>query len=187
MSSAIGVLALQGGYEAHETALRELGHTVVRVRYAAQLPELAGLVFPGGESTTMLKIIAREGLREPLDQLVASGRPVLCTCAGLILAATAVSHPEQESFGWLDVSVARNGWGRQLDSFEAVADGTDIPLLFIRAPRITRVGAHVQVVHTFEGEPICVRQGAVTAATFHPELTPDRRLHRAVFGGSNEV
>ena len=187
MSSAIGVLALQGSYAAHEEVLRTLGHTVVRVRYAAQLPDLAGLVFPGGESTTMLKIIAREGLREPLDQFVASGRPVLCTCAGLILAATEVSHPEQESFGWLDVSVARNGWGRQLDSFEAVADGTDMPLLFIRAPRLSRVGEQAQVVYTLDGEPICVRQGAVTAATFHPELTPDPRLHTAVFGAKDAV
>ncbi len=177
----IGVLALQGGFAAHRAALEALGHEVVLVRYADQLAGLDGLVLPGGESSTMLKILDREGLNEALDAFVRSGRPVLATCAGLILAAREVEGPAQRSFGWLDVTVRRNAWGRQLNSFEAVADGTDLPLVFIRAPRIEAVG-DVEVALTFRDEPILVRHGNVTGATFHPELTSDRRIHREVFG-----
>jgi 5'-phosphate synthase pdxT subunit len=189
--SRVGVLALQGAFEAHAKALTHLGHEVVEVRDAAQLDPttLDGLVLPGGESSTHLKIIDRNGLRAPLDAFVRSGRPVLATCAGLILAARHVTHPEQWSFGWLDVDVARNAWGRQVHSFEAVSDAPlpgdegPLPLIFIRAPRITAVGPAAEVLATFEGEPILVRQGAVHGATFHPELTPDLRLHRRVFAG----
>ena len=105
---------------------------------------------------------------------------MLATCEGLILAACLVTHPAQRSFGWTDVAFARNAWGRQLDSFEGHADGSDMPLVFIRAPRITEVAPGVGVLATLNREPVLVRQGAVTAATFHPELTPDRRVHRAV-------
>lgn len=188
----IGVLALQGGYEAHENALRRLGHVTVRVRgpeaFAGPAP-LDGLVLPGGESTTHLKLIDRYDLRAPLDAFVRSGRPVLATCAGLILAARHVTGPEQPSFGWLDVSVARNAWGRQVHSFEARLDGplpgTDGPPLaavFIRAPRVREVGPAAEVAGTLEGEPVLVRQSNVWGATFHPELTGDDRLHRLVFG-----
>ena len=178
----IGVLALQGGYQAHERALAEVGHRTVRVRYASEFPTLDGLVLPGGESTTMFKLLALEGLEQSLDAYVRSGRPVLATCAGLILAARTAVGPAQRSFGWLDVDVRRNAWGRQLDSFQATADDTDLPLMFIRAPRIERVGPGVETVLRYHGEPILVRCGPIFGATFHPELTDDRRVHRQVFG-----
>jgi 5'-phosphate synthase pdxT subunit len=142
-------------------------------------------------------MIARLGLEPGLRGLVASGRPVLATCAGLILLARAVSRPAQRSLASLDVDVARNAYGRQLDSFEARADepwpadtgaeearaaATPLPLVFIRAPRIERLGAGVEVLARHRGEPVLVRQGNITAATFHPELTADVRVHAAVFG-----
>lgn len=189
----VGVLALQGGFAAHLRALADVGHEGVEIREVAQLAALDGLVLPGGESTTHLKLIDRFGFWDPLDAFARSGKPVLATCAGLILSARAVHHPEQRCFGWLDVEVSRNAWGRQVHSFEAVADedGADdpaqaeglerLPLLFIRAPRITEVGPRAQVVARIDGEPIMVRQGAVVGASFHPELTEDRRVHAYVF------
>jgi 5'-phosphate synthase pdxT subunit len=183
--STVGVLALQGGYHAHARMLEGLGHRTRLVRDGQALVDLDGLVLPGGESSTHLKLIDRFGLQAPLDRFIETGRPVLVTCAGLILAAREVSHPSQRSFGWLDISVRRNGWGRQLDSFEAVADGQENPLIFIRAPRIESVGPEVEVLLTFEGEPIMVRQGHVTGAAFHPELTRDPGLHRDVFGAGH--
>lgn len=183
----VGVLALQGGYAAHLRAVTELGHTGVEVRTAADLERVDGLILPGGESTTQLKMLKWQGMTDALRGFQASGRPILATCAGMILAATSVSEPAQESFGLLDIDVARNGWGRQVHSFRAEADAgwqgeAPLALLFIRAPRITRVGAEVEVLVRFEGEPIAVRQGAIVAASFHPELTGERRLHRLVFG-----
>lgn len=191
MTRPIGVLALQGGWASHKAALAELGHTPVEVRTAEELATVDGLILPGGESTTHLKLIDRYALAGPLEAFVAAGKPVLATCAGLILSAKAVT-PSQKSFGWLDVAVARNAWGRQVHSFEGFADpppadgpfaGEDpLPLLFIRAPRIESVGPAVEVLATIDGEPIMVRQGAVIGAAFHPELTPDRRVHRLAFG-----
>jgi 5'-phosphate synthase pdxT subunit len=178
----VGVLALQGGFALHARSLAALGHEVVEVREAAQLEAVDGLVLPGGESTTMLKLIARGGLRPGLEKLAASGKPVLATCAGLILLARHVTGPEQESFGLLDVEVQRNGWGRQLDSFEGNADGSQLPLVFIRAPRITACGPGVEVKATLDGEPVLVRQRNVTGATFHPELTESLEVHREIFG-----
>lgn len=177
----VGVLALQGAYDAHARALVRAGHGVRLVRRPGDLAGLGGLVLPGGESTTHLNLIARFGLRDPLDELVRAGTPVLATCAGLILAAKSVRGPAQDSFGWLDVDVVRNAWGRQVDSFEAVADGGDLPLVFIRAPRIERVGEGVEVLARWRGEPILVREGNVTAATFHPELTERLDVHRLAF------
>lgn len=182
----VGVLALQGGFDAHAHALAEIGHTPVLVRDAATLDGVGGLVLPGGESTVQWKLLHRASGRDPLagalDRFVRSGKPVLATCAGLILAARRVTNPEQPSFGWIDADVERNAWGRQLDSFEAVADGDDLPLVFIRAPRIKNVDGGCQVVARLAGEPILINQGSVTAATFHPELTRDRRIQRKVFG-----
>lgn len=175
----VGVLALQGAFAAHVRAAEEIGERAVLVRRPDDLDGVDALVLPGGESTTHLRLIDWAGLREPLDRFVASGRPVLATCAGLILAARKVTHPEQPSFGWIDVTVARNAWGRQVASFEAMDDTGALPLVFIRAPRITSVGHGVAVLATFNGEPVLVRRGNVTGATFHPELTPDRRAHRA--------
>lgn len=186
----VGVLALQGGYAAHGKALAECGFEAVEVRTAADLASVAGLVLPGGESTTHLKLIDRFGLAAPLDAFVRAGNPLLATCAGLILAASHVTHPDQPSFGWIDVDVARNAWGRQVHSFEAEATGAGalagadpLPLIFIRAPRITRVGDGVEVLATLGGEPVMVRAGAVIGAAYHPELTADRRVHRLAFGG----
>jgi len=175
----IGVLALQGGFAAHANALREIGRDVREVRTPRDLESLEGLVLPGGESTTMLKLIGE--LAPALDAFVRAGHPVLATCAGLILAAQTVTDPAQRSFGWIDVAVARNAWGRQVDSFSAT-DDAGAPLVFIRAPRITDRGRDVEVLATFEGEPILVRQGNFYGATFHPELTADRSIHRRVFG-----
>jgi len=204
---------LQGGFGAHARALEDLGHQAIEVRTAEDLFGLDGLILPGGESTAQLRLIERNRLRAPLGKLVESGRPVLATCAGLILAARHVTGPEQPSFGWIDATVSRNAWGRQVDSFEATADepsasaargicpdsskvprlppggslGSDLrrlPLVFIRAPRIVQTGAAVQVLACLNGEPIFVREGNVFGATFHPELTPDRRVHRAIFGSN---
>jgi pyridoxal 5'-phosphate synthase pdxT subunit len=180
MPPTIGVLALQGGFDAHARALASAGFAPRLVRSAGELAGLGGLVLPGGESTAQLRLLARHGLEAPLRAFVASGAPVLATCAGLILAAATVEGPAQPSYGFLDVAVARNAWGRQLDSFEALADD-GAPLTFIRAPRILRVGAGVRVLLTFEGEPVMVRQGNVTGATFHPELCADRGAYRGAF------
>jgi 5'-phosphate synthase pdxT subunit len=179
----IGVLAMQGGFAAHARRLEELGHAAFEARTARDVENADGLVLPGGESSAQLLLIERFGLEGSICALAKNGRPVLATCAGLILLATTVTSPEQRSFGLIDVDVARNAYGRQRDSFEATADGADqLPLVFIRAPRILRVGATVEVLATLDGEPILVRQNNVTAATFHPELTGNTRVHRAVFG-----
>jgi pyridoxal 5'-phosphate synthase pdxT subunit len=174
----IGVLALQGGFAAHMDALRAIGCDTRAVRAPGDLDGLAGLVLPGGESTAMLRLVGE--LEPALDEFVRAGHPVLATCAGLILAARTVTDPAQRSFGWIDVAVARNAWGRQVDSFEAT-DDAGAPLVFIRAPRITARGRDVEVLATYDGEPILVRQGNRYGATFHPELTADRRIHRLAF------
>ncbi|MFO0750733.1 MAG: pyridoxal 5'-phosphate synthase glutaminase subunit PdxT [Myxococcota bacterium] len=173
----IGILALQGGYEAHHKTLVALGARTRFVKQPDDLAQLDGLVLPGGESSTMLKLLDWSGLWAPLDAFVRSGKPVLATCAGMILAATGVTGPAQKSFGWLDIDVVRNGWGRQVESFEARDDADSMALVFIRAPRITRVGPGVEVLATFKGEPIAVRQGAIVGASFHPELAGEARLH----------
>jgi 5'-phosphate synthase pdxT subunit len=171
----VAVLALQGGFQAHARAVEELGHRALLVRTAEALAGAEGLILPGGESTVMLRLIDRFALASALDAFVRSGRPVLATCAGLILAAREVDGPAQPSFGWLDVKVVRNAWGRQRDSFEWQGK------LFIRAPKIVEVGPAVEVLDALDGEPVLVRQGNVTAATFHPELGPERSVHRQAF------
>lgn len=188
----VGILALQGGYAAHGAAVASLGLTPREVRQPADLDGLDGLILPGGESTTQIKLLKRFDLWDPIAIFLTSGAPVLATCAGMILLADAVHQPTQVSFGVLDIDVSRNGWGRQVHSAEGWADlastqpffGEDpLALLFIRAPRITRTGPSVQVMAALEGEPVMVRQGALCAATFHPELTHDLRVHQHVFGG----
>ena len=178
----IGILALQGGYNAHAMAVRDLGHSALEIREELQLPHIDGLILPGGESTAQLKLIDRFGLDSPLNEFVQSKKPVLSTCAGLILCAKEVVGPSQRSFGWLDVCVHRNAWGRQLDSFEGYADNEDLPLCFIRAPRITSVGLKTKVLATLNNEAIFVQEENVFGTTFHPELTSDRRVHQMVFG-----
>ena len=181
--SRIGVLAVQGAFQKHAQMLEQLGHEAVLLRAAADFSGIEGLVLPGGESTVQLQLIDRLDLRDPVEHLLASGSPVLATCAGLILLANRVSQPEQASFARLDVAVTRNAWGRQLDSFEAQSDEPPLlPLVFIRAPRSDRVSTGVEVLARYRAEPVLVRQGSITAATFHPELTEDTRVHRAVFG-----
>jgi 5'-phosphate synthase pdxT subunit len=178
----VGVLALQGAYAAHARPLRELGHEFFEIRAPVDLDVADGLVLPGGESSVHLSLIDRFGLETPLLAFARSGRPILGVCAGLILAARRVTSPSQRSLDLIDISVERNAYGRQLDSFEATSDDGALPLVFIRAPRITDVGPGVEVLATLRGEPVLVRHAHVTVATFHPELTPDLRVHRAVFG-----
>ena len=178
----IGILALQGGVTPHTCSLQRIGCEVREVRVADDLRGLSGLVLPGGESTTQLRLIRRGGLEGPLTEFLRAGHPALATCAGLILAAQSVHDPDQHSLGWLDVDVSRNAWGRQVQSFEAMSDNRGLPLVFIRAPRIVRVGDDVSVEDTLDGEPILVRQGRLWGASFHPELADDSSVHALVFG-----
>jgi 5'-phosphate synthase pdxT subunit len=184
----VGVLALQGDLEAHACALARVGAGAVAVRKPAQLDGCEALVLPGGESTAMLRGIERDGLEAPLRTFLASGRPVLGTCAGAILLAHGVT-PAQWSFDALDVDVERNAYGTQLDSFATVVDvgaaSPDaeavferLPAVFIRAPRIVRVGPSVEVLARVRGDPVLVHAGPIWAATFHPELTEDDRVLR---------
>ena len=179
-----GVLALQGDWTAHLGVLRRLGADAVPVRTAAELATVDGLVLPGGESTAMLKLMASEDLADRIRDRAADGMPLLATCAGVILLATEV-EPAQASIACLDVSVRRNAFGRQVHSdvvgVDLAAELGPPPTtrgIFIRAPRITRVGPGVDVLGRRDGEPVLVRQGSILAATFHPELTGDDRVHR---------
>jgi len=170
----VGVLALQGDFEAHRKLLEGLGAQVREVRVPADLDGLDGLVIPGGESTTMTLGIEREGLAEPLRELVRSGAPVLGTCAGLIML-------DRGHLGVLDVTAERNAFGRQTHSFEARLDldgiGDDVPAIFIRAPWVSDSGDGVEVLAEVDGHPVAVRQGDVLAVAFHPELNGETRLH----------
>jgi 5'-phosphate synthase pdxT subunit len=169
----IGVLALQGDFEAHAKVLAELGAAARQVRVPADLHGLDGLVIPGGESTTMTLGIEREGLAEPLREFVRSGRPTLGTCAGMIML-------DRDHLALMDVCVRRNAFGRQLNSFEAELDFEGAPLtaVFIRAPWVEDHGDEVEVLAEVDGHPVAVRQGNILAVAFHPELTDERRLHR---------
>lgn len=177
----VGVLALQGAYRVHAALLARLGHEYFEVRTTDDLDGIDGLILPGGESTAQLELMRCGDLEALLRSFGDSGRPVLGVCAGLILAAREVEDPRQRSFGWLDITVRRNGYGRQVHSFEASTDD-GLPLVFIRAPCITRVGDAVDVLATYADEPIMVRHGAVVGVVFHPELTDSIDVHAAVFG-----
>ena len=174
-----GVLALQGGYAAHARALRALGAEVREVRRPAELEDLGGLVLPGGESTTLLNLMADGPWFDALRDFHARGGALFGTCAGAILLARAVS-PDQPSAGLLDVLVERNAYGRQAESFEAPVETSEGTMhgVFIRAPRIRVIGAGVEVVARLGGEAVAVREGSVLAATFHPELDGSDALHR---------
>ena len=182
---AIAVLALQGGFAAHGRKLAELGLQSFEARKPEQLEAAAGLVLPGGESTTLWKFFESAPWEEAIRGFAASGRPVLGTCAGAIVLASEVTNPPQKGLGVLDVAVERNAYGRQADSFVGEVDaptlGGTLPAVFIRAPKIRRVGDGVDVLATREGEPVLVRQGNVVAATFHPELTADTKVHELAF------
>ncbi len=177
----VGVLALQGGFDAHVRALARLGVEAPEIRHPHQLDALDGLVLPGGESTTLLKLMEHEPRWWHALPAFHQRRGVLFgTCAGVILLARKVSHPEQRSLGLLDVDVDRNAYGRQLVSCEVPGswtDGRSLEMVFIRAPRITRTGDGLEVLARHEGDPVLVRQGTVLAATFHPELTADGGVH----------
>ncbi len=178
----IGVLALQGAYAKHCEMLSRIGVDACEVRTAQDLNGLDGLILPGGESTTMLRLMRDEELYNPLLDF-ASSHPTFGTCAGVILLAREVTHPVQESLGLLDVSVERNGYGRQIDSFEAEVtvkglSGKPVELVFIRAPIITGLGSKVEVLAQYQDRPVLVRENHILGATFHPELTSDTRIHR---------
>jgi pyridoxal 5'-phosphate synthase pdxT subunit len=179
----VGVLALQGAFRAHEEALSTLGIESRQVRTAEQLGEVDALVMPGGESTTMCKLLESSGLFDPLAERIEAGMPVFGTCAGMILLATEVldGRPDQRSFAAIDIAVRRNGYGRQIDSFETDLDvaGLDDPFhaVFIRAPKVESIGVGVDVLASHDGVPVLARHDGVFVASFHPELTADARLH----------
>jgi 5'-phosphate synthase pdxT subunit len=175
----IGVLALQGDFDAHRKRLEELGAEVVLVKKPEQLDEIDGLVIPGGESGTFLNLLGEAGF-EKLKQFVQL-KPTFGTCAGAILLANEVENPKQTGLGALDIRIRRNAYGRQIDSSIRTGKLGNSPLemVFIRAPKIERVGPNVEVVATEGSDPVAVRQGRVMASTFHPELSDDTRIHRA--------
>jgi 5'-phosphate synthase pdxT subunit len=179
----IGVLALQGAFRAHAQALADLGVPAREVRTPAHLDTVDALVMPGGESTTMSRLLTSSGLFDQIKARATDGMAVFGTCAGMILLASEVldGRPDQRSFGVLDLTVRRNGYGRQLDSFETdlAVRGLDAPFhgVFIRAPRVDAVGPAVEVLATHGDDAVLVRQGRILAASFHPELTRDSRLH----------
>lgn len=179
-SPRIGVLAIQGDFEAHANALREAGAEAVLVRRAEQLADVDGLVIPGGESTTFLKFLERDGFLSALEEFVRN-KPSFGTCAGCILLAKEVVHPAQQSLGVLDATVERNAYGRQIDSVietaETKLEGGPLEMVYIRAPRIVKTGPEVAVLAERDGFPVLVEQGKIMAATFHPELSADRRVH----------
>jgi 5'-phosphate synthase pdxT subunit len=177
----IGVLAIQGNFAAHAEALKEAGAEAVEIRNPEELGGIDGLIIPGGESTTMLKFLEQRKFFEALREF-AHNRPTFGTCAGAILLAREVRHPAQKSLGALDAVVERNAYGRQIDSSIESAPsslpGDPLEMVFIRAPRIVEAGPDVEVLARRDGFPVLVRQGKLMAATFHPELSQDRRVHR---------
>jgi 5'-phosphate synthase pdxT subunit len=178
----VGILALQGDVSEHAQALTDLGADAVEVRTPEQLTAVDALVLPGGESTTMSKLLESSDLFEPVGSRLADGMPAFGTCAGMILLASEVldGRPDQRSFGVIDLAVRRNAFGRQVDSFEAELDVEGVgrvPAVFIRAPYVERAGEGVEVLARVDDHPVLCRQGAVLVAAFHPELSGDLRLH----------
>ena len=187
MTNRVGVLALQGAFALHIEACAEIGVEAIEVRTEAQLDTVDRIIIPGGESTTMSMMLDRNALREPLAARLDDGMPAFGTCAGMILLATDVSdgRPDQKSFAAIDIGVRRNGYGRQNQSFsdEIVVDGLEDPTrgfhaVFIRAPRVERVGVDVDVLVRYDDTPVLCQQNSILVSAFHPELSPDRRLHR---------
>lgn len=176
----VGVLGIQGDYDAHRAVLEGLGAEVSLVRNPEDLDAIDALVIPGGESSTFLKFLEQRGFFDRLKEFVRT-KPTFGTCAGAILLAKEVVGPEQRSLGALDIRVRRNAYGRQLESSirEGELDGAPVEMVFIRAPKIEQVGAGVEVLARQGDEPVLVKQGKVMAATFHPELSADHRIHRA--------
>ncbi len=189
----IGVLALQGDFGLHARALARCGVQAVEVRKPEALEEIDGLVIPGGESTTLLKLMGAWNFAPALEKFHAAGRPIFGTCAGCILLAREVDNPRQPSLGFIDLAVERNAYGRQRESFEARGPALlgpaprPIEMVFIRAPRIRRIGPGVEVLARHEADPVLVRQGSVLAGTFHPELTDDTAVHEYFCGMVREA
>ena len=177
----IGILALQGDFEAHARATRNAGGDPFEVRTPAELESADALIIPGGESTTIRKLAVAYGLLEPLRQRAQDGLPIFGTCAGMIACARTITDGDEPIIGIVDIDVRRNAYGRQAQSFEATIDVRDIGemrAVFIRAPKVERVGDEVEIIASHVGDPVVVRQGPVLLAAFHPELTDDDRLHR---------
>src|SRR5690242_19223534 len=174
----IGVLALQGDSDAHRRSLEELGAKVVLVKKPEQLDEVEGLIIPGGESSTFLKLLGDAGFEKLMDFVRL--KPTFGTCAGAILLAKEVENPTQSGLGAIDIAIRRNAYGRQMDSSirEGSFRGSPIEMVFIRAPKIERVGEQVEVLVSEGNDPVVVRQGKTMAATFHPELSEDTQVHR---------
>ena len=193
MNALIGILALQGAFRAHELALRKCGARTQQVRTPDDLDRVDALVMPGGESTTMSHLLATSNLFDPIAKRLSDEMPVFGTCAGMILLAENVydARPDQRSFEALDIDVRRNAYGRQIDSFESDLTVADLDgafhAVFIRAPRVERIGAGVEVLAAHDGDPVLVRQGRMLAASFHPELTPDARIHERFLSMVTEV
>jgi len=190
IGAKVGVLALQGDVREHVQALAELGAHAVEVRVPEDLTAVDALVLPGGESTTIAKLLDFSGLFEPVAERLEAGMPALGTCAGMILLASEVldGRPDQRSFGAIELAVRRNAFGRQVDSFEldlqivGMAGGA-YPAVFIRAPYVERVGADVEVLAQVDGHPVLCRSGPIMVASFHPELAGDLRLHQLFMEG----
>lgn len=179
----VGILAVQGDYEAHGRVLARLGVEHRLVRHATELKGLDGLILPGGESSTMLNFLEQEGLCEAVVKFAKEGGAIFGTCAGAILLAREVKNPAQASLGLADLTVVRNAYGRQLSSHVTQVptklNNAPLEMVFIRAPVIERVGSGVEVLAEYQGHPVLVREGRVLAATFHPELTDDASVHQA--------
>jgi len=177
----IGVLGLQGDFREHLQMLQSLGVETLDVRMAEAINNIDGLIIPGGESTTLARLLRINGLEEPLCTRIKSGMPTYGTCAGAILLARDVLEDDPKGLDLIDISISRNAYGRQVDSFEAMLDIKHIgPFcgVFIRAPRITRIGEHVETLASFNDEPVLVREENILAGSFHPELTSDTRIHQ---------
>jgi 5'-phosphate synthase pdxT subunit len=177
----VGLLALQGDFEAHARAVRSAGADPFEVRTQSELASADALIIPGGESTTIRKLATNYGLLEPLRQRARDGLPIFGTCAGMIACARAITDGDEPILGVVDIDVRRNAYGRQAQSFEAdidVAGIGEMRAVFIRAPRVERVGGEVEILASHGEEPVVVREGSVLLAAFHPELTDDDRLHR---------
>jgi 5'-phosphate synthase pdxT subunit len=178
VATTIGVLALQGDFDAHRRTLEKLGANVVLVRKPEQLDAIDGLIIPGGESSTFLKLLGEVGFQKLRDFVL--HRPVFGTCAGCILLAREIENPDQKGLGAIDIRVRRNAYGRQIDSFITQANTKlgDMEMVFIRAPKIVDVGQGVEVLAAEKNDPVLVQQGSVLAATFHPELSEDAVVHK---------
>ena len=187
MASIVGILSLQGAVQPHAEAVRDCGAEARFVRTARELAPCDCLIIPGGESSTMGMLMERFGLLDPIAEYAAQGKPILGTCAGMIVLAKEIVGSDQARLGLMDTRVARNSYGRQVDSFEtpvciAALDGEPFPGVFIRAPHIESMSGEAEVLADLDGRAVFVRQGRLLASSFHPELTTDRRIHEYFLG-----